>query len=110
MQKKGFIVSEHPAFGIVHRVHSATSLHYEEQALDVNHNVHSANDAKEWNTESEALNWLYRKIMQAAKNHKWPLDEMFFNGHGFLKETPLVNHAIGGHDGHLHIAFQKKEW
>src|SRR5688500_18161023 len=86
MQEKGFIVSEHSAFGIVHRVHSESSLHYVDQALDVNHNVHSANDAKEWATETEALKWLYRKLLQAAQNHKWPLDEMFFGDLGFLKE------------------------
>src|SRR5687768_17621071 len=84
MQGKGFVVSEHPAFGIVHKVHGPTSLHYVDQALDVNHNVHSANDAREWETEAEALRWLYNHLLKAAKNHKWPLDEMFFNGLGFL--------------------------
>ncbi len=110
MQENGFVVSEHPSFGIVNRVHGPTSLHYVSQALDVNHNVHSANDKKKWKTESDALRWLYNQVLKSTKNHKWPLDEMFFDGLGFLKETPTVNHPIGGHDGHLHIAFQKKEW
>ena len=110
MQENGFVVSEHPSFPPLNRVHGVTSLHYENQALDVNHNVHSANDRKKWKSESEALKWLYDKILKASKRNRWPLDEMFFDGLGYIKETPTLNHPIGGHDGHLHVAFQQKTW
>lgn len=110
MQSRGFIVSEHSAFGGVHPVHTKKSLHYSDQAFDVNHNFHSADDAREWPNETEALKWLYKRILDASKKHGFPLDEMFFDGLGFIKETPDANHPIGGHDGHLHVAFQKKTW
>lgn len=110
MQDRGFVVSEHPSFGVVHQVHTTGSLHYVAQALDVNHNFHSADDAREWANETEALKWLYDRVLRAARKHEWPLDEMFFDGFGFRKEAPNVNAPIGGHDTHLHVGFFAKTW
>jgi hypothetical protein len=108
LEDRGFIVSEHPSFGKVHKVHSRGSLHYEGKALDVNHNVHSADEGREWNSEKEALSWLYEHLLDTAKRQSWPLDEMFFRNRGFLKETPADNHPVPGHDEHLHVGFHKK--
>ena len=40
LQKKGFNVAEHPAFGGVHPVHTKNSLHYSGRAVDVNYDGH----------------------------------------------------------------------
>jgi hypothetical protein len=108
MEKRGFIVSEHPSFGVVHKVHSKNSLHYEGKALDVNHNVHAGHENREWRNEKQALSWLYKELL--SKRRSWPLDELFFDGRGFLKEIPNDNHPVGGHDDHLHVGFTKKTW
>jgi hypothetical protein len=110
LQDRGFIVSEHPSFGKVHRVHSRGSLHYQGKALDVNHNVHLADRGREWDSEREALSWLYGHLLETAKRESWPLDEMFFRNRGFLKETPSDNHPVPGHNDHLHVGFHKKTW
>ena len=109
LQDRGFIVSEHPSFGKVHRVHSRGSLHYEGKALDVNHNVHLADEGRDWNSEREALTWLYEHLLETSKEQDWPLDELFFRKKGFLKEVPTQNRPIPGHDDHLHVAFSKKK-
>lgn len=36
LQGQGLRVSEHPAFGVVHKVHSPNSAHYSNRAIDVN--------------------------------------------------------------------------
>lgn len=108
LEERGFIVSEHPSFGKVHRVHSRGSLHYEGKALDVNHNVHAGNAGREWDNEREALSWLYKHLLDMATRESWPLDELFFRNRGFLKEVPSENRPIAGHDEHLHVAFSKK--
>lgn len=110
LEQRGFIVSEHPSFGTVHKVHSRGSLHYQGKALDVNHNVHLADRGREWNSERQALTWLYKHLLDSAKEHSWPLDELFFRNKGFLKETPRDNHPVGGHDEHLHVGFSQKTW
>jgi hypothetical protein len=110
LEDRGFIVSEHPSFGKVHRVHSRGSLHYQGKALDVNHNVHLANRGRDWDSEREALSWLYGHLLETAKKESWPLDELFFRNRGFLKETPTKNHPVPGHDEHLHVGFFQKRW
>ena len=106
IQGRGFAVAEGPdPFGPVNQVHAPGSLHYKDQAFDVNYG-----GGGEWETEREALLWLYQFILQFRVKHpRWPLDEMFFDGRGYLKEYgPTVNHPITGHDTHLHIGWERK--
>lgn len=111
MQDKGFSPGEHPKFGGVNPVHTSTSLHYKSLALDVNDRDVDDTVKGQFKSEHEALKWLYGRILGVAEVQGWPLDEMFFNGWGFIKERGYDhNHAIGGHDGHLHVGFSKKEW
>lgn len=115
--RQGPTTSEHPDFGSVHDGHTEGSLHYggarnvaqmrrrglEGRALDVND--HDPIDNR-FRNEREALTFLYFKLLRAADKFDWPLDEMFFNGFGYMKEgspDEEPNHPIGGHDGHLHI-------
>lgn len=108
-QSKGYRVGEHPAFGGVHPVHTSGSLHYVAQALDINDD--GATDEELFDNETESLAWLYHKILGVARAQNWPLDEMFFNGFGFIKELGYgANHPILGHDGHLHVGFKVKSW
>ena len=112
MQERGFSPGEHPKFGGVDPVHTSTSLHYKAQALDVN-DFDVRDDHMPFDDEHEALAWLFKKILRVAQKH-WPksvLDEMFHDDKGFIKERGFEhNHPIGGHAGHLHVGFQKKEW
>ena len=131
IQSKGMSPGEHPQFGGVHEVHTQGSLHYggcrsEEErkrlrragkALDVNDN--SVEDTMSRRvrkrlgiyTEHDSLKWLYKRILKVAQEEGWPLDECFFNGYGFIKERGYgVNHAIGGHENHLHVGFTKVRW
>lgn len=115
MQSKGFSPGEHPQFGGVHPVHTSTSLHYKGLALDVNdrdvRDTLMGNRPGQFKTEVAALRWLYGRILGVAEAKKWPLDEMFFDGFGFIKERGYDhNHPIGGHDGHLHVGFWKGKW
>lgn len=122
LQDTGITPSEHPSFGGVHDVHTNGSLHYggaddvadmkrrrlECRALDVNDNDPMDDKfRKDFLTEKEALTFLYFRLLNAAAKFHWPLDEMFFNGFGYIKEQgePDVapNHPITGHDTHLHI-------
>jgi hypothetical protein len=110
LEDRGFIVSEHPSFGKVHRVHAPGSLHYKGKAMDVNYNVHAANMRREWDSEREALSWLYDHLLESSERFSWPLDELFFRRRGFLKETPNDNHPVDGHEEHLHVGFFNKTW
>ena len=125
MQLKGYSPGEHPRFGGVHDVHTPGSLHYgkarneaERQrlkfpglALDVNDRDVTDTRKGQFKSEGEALKWLYMRILQVADDFDWPLDEMFFDGYGFIKERGFdFNHAITGHDGHLHVGFERKDW
>jgi hypothetical protein len=122
LQGVGITPSEHPDFGGVHDVHTKGSLHYggadnvadmmrrglEGRALDVNdHDSIDDRFGTDFRTEREALTFLYFRLLGAAAKFHWPLDEMFFDGFGYVKElgTPDVapNHPIAGHDDHLHI-------
>lgn len=111
MLEKGFSPGEHPKFGGVHPVHTATSLHYKGLALDVNDRDVQDTAKGQFKNETEALKWLYFRILGAAEHLGWPIDEMFFDGFGFIKEQGFdVNHAIGGHADHLHVGFKKDKW
>ena len=122
LQDRGLTPSEHPEFGGVHDVHTKGSLHYggaddvagmarhglEGRALDVS-DLDPIDDRfrKDFRNENEALTFLYFKLLHAAARFDWPLDEMFFDGFGYIKEEgspgDAPNHPIGGHDDHLHI-------
>ncbi len=107
---KGFTVTEGPGrFGPVHSVHVEGSLHYVDRALDIHYYPKTGS---KWATESAALNWLYRRTLQFKNsNTSFPLDEMFFNGFGYVKELRTSdNHPIGGHDSHLHVGWTKTDW
>lgn len=120
-QRKGFRVGEQRSFGGVDPVHGASSLHYKEMrngqvlyapdnqgtlAFDINYY-----GGGRWKTEAEALRWLYKRTHAWARKRGIPLDEMFFDGLGFIKERGFShNHPIGGHDGHLHVGFFKERW
>ena len=118
----GITPSEHPEFGGVHDVHTKNSLHYggavdvadmkrrglEGRALDVNDNDPIDDEfRKAFGTEKEALTFIYFRLLNAAAKFDWPLDELFFDGFGYIKEQgepdDAPNHPISGHDNHLHI-------
>jgi hypothetical protein len=122
LQGVGLTPSEHPQFGGVHDTHTEGSLHYggarnvaqmtrrgfAGRAIDVNdHDPIDDRFRRDFRNEREALTFLYFKLLAAAGKFGWPLDEMFFNGFGYIKEegAPDVapNHPITGHDTHLHI-------
>lgn len=129
LQSKGITPSEHPDFGGVHDVHTKGSLHYggavdvadmkrrrlKGRALDVN-DISPMDDKfrKDFHTEKDALTFLYFRLLQGASTFSWPLDEMFFNGFGYIREQgkPGVapNHPIKNHDDHLHIGFTQVEF
>jgi hypothetical protein len=122
LQDMGVTPSEHPSFGGVHDVHTNGSLHYggaanvaamerrglEGRALDVN-DLDPMDDRfrERFRTEKEALTFLYFRLLGAAERFGWPLDEMFFDGFGYIKEEgrpgEAPNHPITGHDSHLHV-------
>lgn len=122
LQEVGVTPSEHPGFGGVHDVHTTGSLHYggaknvadmerkglEGRALDVN-DLDPIDDRfrQEFRNEKEALTFLYFKLLGAAERFAWPLDELFFDGFGYIKEEgrpgEAPNHPVAGHDTHLHV-------
>lgn len=108
--ERGFVVGEGPdPFGpVTPGVHSETSLHYELRALDINYRA----GAGRWESEGEALRWLYKKVLRYRRFHpRFPLDEMFFNGYGFIKERGVgVNWPILHHEDHLHVGFTVRRW
>ena len=78
------------------------------RALDVNDNDPMDDKfRKDFRTEKEALTFLYFRLLNAAEKFNWPLDEMFFDGFGYIKEDgkpgDARNHPIAGHDDHLHV-------
>jgi hypothetical protein len=130
MQDCGLTPGENRLFGVVNPVHSETSLHYREfkagavrpaanrqgtLAIDLN-DRDVADDMKDgkaagFTSETEALDYVYSRIHTIAEDEGWPLNEMFFGRRGFIKETGYrANHPIGGHDTHLHVAFDKGTW
>lgn len=125
LASKGFTPSENAFVDHVDRVHGSTSLHYKtirngalvfakdfqgRLAIDVNDNDVD-DDAMPFDDEREALTWLYRKILTVFGPRGYGvLDELFFDGFGWIKEWPADNHPISGHDGHLHAGFQKLRW
>jgi hypothetical protein len=136
MLDHGITPSENRHFGGVARVHSSSSLHYQdfgngkryirpdsqgELALDVNDNDVSDSWWRrlrrgEWRihkprTEAETLEWLFKKIKKVSRDKGWPLDEMFFDRWGFRKETGYQNNTpISGHATHLHVGFYRDEF
>lgn len=78
LQREGYQVGEHPAFGGVHPVHTGTSYHYKGMALDVN--------ADGWpGGEAAALDKLYSRLkgMSGIVELLW---------------------RVAGHFDHLHVA------
>lgn len=62
-------------------------------------------------SETEALKFIYGRIHTVARKRHWPLYEMFFDSLGFMQSLGYdVNHAITGHDDHLHVGFSKSSW
>jgi hypothetical protein len=122
LHSKGVTPSEHPDFGGVSDVHTKGSLHYgggidvadmkrrrlKGRALDVNDNSPLDDKfKKQFRNEKEALTFLYFRLLHGAARFNWPLDELFFNGFGYIKEDgkpgSARNHPITGHEDHLHI-------
>lgn len=128
---KGITPSEHRGYGGVDRVHGSTSLHYQldqkgafpagyqgNLALDANDNDVSS---EKWGrklrrkfglwTEVATLKMAYRMIKRMARRKRWPLDEMFVDGLGFMVEYGYDrNRPIGNHETHLHIGFSRSRW
>lgn len=130
LKDSGLTPGENRFFGTVHPVHSETSMHYKEVkngavvaaankqgtlAIDLN-DIDVKDDIKrgkaaDFGSETDALNYVYTRIHTISEQEGWPLNEMFFNGRGFIKEKGFkANHAIGGHDTHLHVAFDAETW
>lgn len=78
LQKMGFHVAEHPAFGGVAPVHSPNSYHYQGRALDVNYYPAGNEPGK--------LDFLYNWI----KENVTGVQELLWR--------------VAGHYGHLHVA------
>ena len=129
LRSMGITPSEHPSFGGVHDVHTTGSLHYggandvadmerrglPGRALDVNDNDPMDDRfSRDFRSEKEALTFLYFKLLDAAAEFDWPLDEMFFGGFGNMKEQgkpgEAPNHPIADHDDHLHIGVIEAEF
>lgn len=127
LKDKGISPGENAYVGTVHPVHSATSLHYRTMrdgkiieapnkqgnlAIDINNNsLGDDNFRRDFKTEGEALTFLWHRFVAVFGPDGYDvLDECFHNGFGFIKETPDRNHAIGGHDGHMHAAFKRLKW
>lgn len=124
----GITPGENRDFGKVHPVHTSTSMHYQlnargifasdkqgNLALDVNdQSVDDDKFAKKFgkvDNETEALTIVYFRILHVAERFEWPLNEMFFSGWGFRKETGYDrNVPIGGHATHLHAAWDFYRW
>jgi hypothetical protein len=81
LQREGYSVGEHPAFGGVAPVHTAGSYHYRNQALDIN---------------------AYRMPGGEAKN----LDRLYRRLKGMSGIVELLWRTAGHYD-HLHVAFGK---
>ena len=114
MQKRGISTSEHPAFGgVTQGAHGNNSLHFRGLALDVNDR--DVRDTKlgpiKIVSEQQALRLLFRRIKRVARKKGWPLNEMFFDKWGFIKEKGFEqNHPEDNHEGHLHVGFDKDSW
>ncbi len=92
LQRLGYEVSEHPAFGGVHPVHTAGSDHYSGHAVDVN------DDAPPYghgSSEMASLDWL------APQLDKLPHRQIIWRNRDWDTGAP-----ISGHMDHLHLAMQ----
>jgi hypothetical protein len=66
----------------------------EGRALDVNDNDPMDDSfRRHFRNEKEALTFLYFRLLNAAAMFDWPLDEMFFNGFGYIKEQGKPDEA-----------------
>jgi hypothetical protein len=91
LQKGGFTVGEHPHFGSVSpRPSNPDSLHFDNRAIDVNHDP----------DEAGPLNKLYDAL--AAKAKELGIVELFYGSRGI--PTPVADH-----EDHLHIGFDSRE-
>lgn len=86
LQKRGYTVSENPAFGGVDPVHAPGSQHYKGNAIDVNHGA---------GTSKTEQSWLAKIIPEA---HKWGFRTLFMvPGHYNHAHVDLgAGHAKGG--------------
>lgn len=85
IQRMGFSVAEHPAFGGVAGVHAPGSYHYSGRALDINYA--GPNEAGALASLAEFL----------RKNLGGRIAELFHPG----------NDPVGGHSGHMHLAMDR---
>lgn len=88
IERLGFDVGELEGFqgeGQISSGHAPNSYHYRGRAGDVNYR-----GGGRWNNEAQALNWLANWI-----NRRYDPQELFYPGHD----------PVGGHSGHLHMAF-----
>lgn len=104
LQRQGYQVGEHPAFGGVAPVHTAGSYHYSGQALDINHDQ---------GNEVGALNSLYARLknmpgvielLWQVANHFDHLHVAMASGSGFAGiggVTTISKPQIKGPDGPL---------
>ncbi|MFN2491163.1 MAG: hypothetical protein ABR529_15825 [Actinomycetota bacterium] len=85
LQRQGFSVGEHPAFGGVDPVHAPGSYHYQGRAIDVN-----------WPglDEPQRLSALFTRLARKGPT------QLFFDGRG-------IPSPVGGHDDHLHLAMDR---
>ncbi len=92
LQRLGYEISEHPAFGGVHPVHVSGSDHYSGHAIDVNDDAapfgHGA-------SEMASLDWL------APQLDKLPHRQIIWRNHDWDTGAP-----VSGHMDHLHFAMQ----
>jgi hypothetical protein len=58
-------------------------------------------------SETEALNYIYDRVLAVCLANHLPLAELFFAYRGYLATDPTHNHVIEGHMDHLHVAFSR---
>jgi hypothetical protein len=87
LQKLGFNVAEHPAFGGVHPVHSKNSLHYSGNALDINYDGHGQA------FETAKINSILGLVKSAGLRSIWQVKDHFDHLH---VDTGKGGSMIGG--------------
>lgn len=90
LQRLGYEVSEHPAFGGVHPVHTAGSDHYSGHAIDVNDDAAPRGHGS---SEMASLDWLAPQLM------KLPHRQVIWRNHDLDTGAPIPDHM-----DHLHFA------